>query len=302
MKASLFQNADVEVLRLARDRKSGSVELALRACRILELSGLKGSRPNVPAETVARCNRLARAVAQAQPSMAAVLNVSNRWLCAVQKGEPMAGAARRLAQELHCAQQAAAARAASLVRNGATVVTYSFSSTVLAALQQAWNRGRRFRVLCSESRPQMEGRTLAQRLAASRISVELYTDAALFSAVSEADLVLVGCDVIGSLGFVNKVGTLGLLNLARRWRISLYVVGDTFKLLPPGLTPWFRVRSEKPSEVWKVSRKNLRVHNNYFEEVPWTEGASVVLETRTCTPPAIRSLLRNAEIASAFRS
>ena len=281
---------------LAQDHLSGSAELALRACGILEACGREDKLPPSSAETIAR------AVARAQPSMAAVLNVANRWLCAVEKGEPPAAAARRLAQELRNAQRATAAHAASLIANHATVLTYSFSSTVLVALRQARKQGRRFRVLCSEARPQLEGRTLARRLAESGIPVELFTDAALFSAIREADLVLVGCDTIGSLGFVNKIGSLGLLGLARRWGVAFHLVGDTFKLLPPGLEPWFKIRSEKAAEVWKVAQRKIRVHNVYFEKVPWAGCACVVLETGVWTPREIRRLLHETEIAAAFRS
>jgi len=55
----------------------------------------------------------------------------------------------------------------------------------LAALLAATRQGRRFRLLCSEGRPQMEGRTLARTLAAHRVPVDLLTDAGLLAAISE---------------------------------------------------------------------------------------------------------------------
>jgi len=292
--------ADVAVRQLAQDRRAGSVELALQACQIFEAYALAGNQSHARAGAMVY-SRLARAVAGAQPSMAAVLNVSNRWLCAVQEGERMAAAARRIARELRWAQRAAAACAATLVADGATVLTYSFSSTVLAALLKAWNQGRRFRVLCSESRPQLEGRALAARLASRRVPVELYTDAALFSAVAGADLVLAGCDAIQPAGFVNKVGTKALCELARRHRIPFCVVGDSLKFLPLALQHHFRIRSESPAEVWRAPRKNIRVHNVYFETVPLRGCSSVITEGGIWSPRQVRGLLEKTEIAAEFR-
>lgn len=302
------------VRQLARDRTSGSGELALRACGILERFVAGRSRSaNATVGTAERCGQLARAVASAQPSMAAVLNVSNRWLCAVEQGAPPAATARRLTRELRQAQKTAAMRAARLVADGVTVATYSASSTVLATLLGCRRAGRRFRVLCSESRPRREGLQLAGRLAEAGVPVEMHTDAGLFSALADADLapdlVLVGCDAILPGCFVNKAGTGALLAAARRSRIPSYVVADSFKFLPKGLAPWFRIRPQSPAEVWRVTRrapqnaprKNITVRNFYFEKIPLRACTAVVTESGLWTPNKISALLKRAEIATGLK-
>ena len=285
--------------RLARDRRSGSGELARRAVALLEDFHFPGASRDSK-ETPAVCVRLAHAVAQAQPSMAAVLNVCNRWLLAVEQGESPREAARAVARQLRQGQHLAALRAATLVEDGAAVVTYSFSSTVLAALLASWNRGRRFRVLCSEARPQMEGRLLAERLARQQVPVEFFTDAALFSSFAAGSLVLVGCDALESRTFVNKVGTRALLSLARRSRLSFYVVADPFKFLPAKLRRWFRIRRERAVEVWRPPRKNVLVHNLYFEKVPLRSVTAIVTDTGAWAPERIRDFLGNVAIARGF--
>ena len=282
----------------ANDHRSGSAELALRACGILgKFAPDKARSP----EALSFCKHLAQALAAAQPSMAAVLNVCNRWLAAAERGEPPKRAAPRIASELQQAHQAVAHWAAGLILPGATVMTYSYSSTVLAALLASWKKGCRFRVLCAEGRPQMEGRALAERLAKKGIPVELFTDAAFFSALGTGDLVLVGCDAIQSHWLVNKVGTAALLSLARRARIPSFVVADSFKFLPRKLEKWFQIRPQAAGEVWRARHKNVTVHNLYFEKVPLRDGARFVTEEGIWPPGAIRGLLQKVEVAAGFR-
>jgi translation initiation factor eIF-2B subunit delta len=288
--------------KLARDHQSGSVVLALRASAILATfaPALRNIRSGQGCLAEARLE-LARRVAAAQPSMAAVWNVSNRWLLAVERGEPPAGTARRIARELRRAQIAAARHAAALIPDGSVVATYSASSTVLAALRLARKQGRRFRVMCSESRPLVEGRSFAAHLAGANIPVEFLTDAALLSEISSeaprADLVLVGCDAVEAASFVNKTGTAALAALARRSRVPFHVAADSFKLLPAQAAKWFRVREESPVEVWPAATRGVLVRNSYFERIPLRLCSTVILETGLCSPGRIRALLQRTGVA-----
>lgn len=289
------------VNQFARDHRSGSAELALEACRILETFPPQGAGPAPTTDAVAAlARRLAQAVAAAQPSLAAVLNVCNRWSFAVEKGSSAVFAARQLARELRRAQKASALWASGWVRQNTTVFTYSASSTVLAALLEARRQGREFRVFCAESRPLGEGRRLAVRLAQKGVPVELFTDAALFSALHSADLVLTGCDALQAGFFVNKVGTAALLHLAGRLRIPCYVVADSFKLLPRALARWWDLREGKAAEVWRAAPAGVAVHNDYFERIPLRLCSAVALETGVWSPQEISGFLRPAEVSRAF--
>ena len=295
---SLARQAATAVREFASDHRSGSAELALQACGILEKFAPDKDRSP---EAFGFRQHLAQTLAAAQPSMAAVLNVCNRWLAAAERGEPPKRAAPRIASELQQAPQAVAHWAAGLILPGATVLTYSYSATVLAALLASWKRGCRFRVLCSEGRPLFEGRALAERLAKKKIPVDLFTDAAFFSALETGDLVLVGCDAIQSRWLVNKVGTAALLGLARRARIPSYVIADSFKFLPPKLEKWFQIRPQAAREVWRARHKNVTVHNLYFEKVPLRDGPRIITEEGIWPPGAIRGLLQKVEVAAGFR-
>ncbi|HEY7679853.1 MAG TPA: hypothetical protein VIC04_04985 [Terriglobia bacterium] len=289
---------------LARDRRSGSAELALRACRVLErCDALRARHGAVSGNASARYDVIARAVASAQPSMASVWNVSHRWLRRLERSEAPAAAARAVARELSQAQHHAAQRAAQLISRRATVATYSASSTVFAALAEARERGRTFRVLCSEGRPMLEGRAFAVHLTQQGVPVELLTDAGLLAALPRADLVLMGCDAILPQGFVNKTGTRAILCLARELRIPCYVLADSFKFLPPAAARWFEIREEAPGEVWSIPRnprkprknpQNLSVRNFYFEHVPFDGCSGIVTERGVWSPRRVVRHLRDA--------
>ncbi|MBI3896580.1 MAG: translation initiation factor eIF-2B [Acidobacteria bacterium] len=283
----------------ANDHRSGSTELALRACRILEKFAPHAADS---LQQVRGLNHLAQALAEAQPSMAAVLSVCNRCLAASEKGEPPKTAAKRVARELRQMQAIVAHRAAALIPSGATVLTYSYSSSVLAALLESWKSGCRFRVLCSEGRPQLEGRVLAEGLAQKRIPVELFTDAALFSVLATADLVLLGCDAILARWLVNKVGTAALLCLARQARIPSYAVAASFKFLPRELEKRFQIRPQPPREVWRIRNRNIAVRNLYFEKALLRNCTGIITEDGVHSPAAIRGLLQKSTLAAGFRS
>src|SRR5690606_41726653 len=65
-------------------------------------------------------------------------------------------------------------------------------TTLFRSAQRA---GRRFSVICAESRPVFEGRQTAAALASYGIPVRLVVDAAAMHAVAEAQMVLVGADL-----------------------------------------------------------------------------------------------------------
>jgi len=244
----------------------------------------------VPRRTYLRA--AARAVASAQPSMAAVWNACNAWLQHVEQGEVPQAAARGVARQLENTQQAVAARAAALIPRGSTVATYSNSSTVLATLLAAIRQGRRFRLLCSEGRPRMEGRALARKLAAHRVPVDLFTDTGLLAAISGANLALVGCDAIFPDGFLNKTGTAALVRLAQDHSVPVYVLADSFKFVSRRLAASILIREENPAEVWRTSHPLVRVRNFYFERVPLAGCTGVVTEAGVWPPESAAHQLR----------
>src|SRR5437667_215715 len=104
----------------------------------------------------------------------------------------------------------------------AWIATISHSGTVREALLHAQRSGLGPRTLVGESRPLLEGRTLATELAAADIPVWLVVDAALPLLLSQAHMVWIGADALTDRGVLNKVGSLALALAAREYSVPLY--------------------------------------------------------------------------------
>lgn len=244
------------------DRARGARELALEASRAV-LDGAREARTDdYPANSVP----LARAVVDAQPEMAPFYHLAARILVGGGISE-LERQVMALVREIE--DDSFEREAASHVPADGTVMTYSRSGSVLSALQTARHTGKEFRVLVGEGRPGYEGRALASELAKSGIAVDLLSDAALLSRVSEAQLVLVGADAVGSRSLRNKIGTRALCAVARTEARPVYAVIDETKLLPERF--WASTSERPPGEVWAEQPPGVRVRNPYFETVRLNE-------------------------------
>src|SRR5713226_6328400 len=119
---------------VARDRRSGAAELALRAVTALQAWLRRHPRP-----TEADLHEITRALPRAQPSMAPLLRLANEVALAADSGSPardLARAAGLFRRLLTTGASRIARRLGRALRDDGykKVVTYSYSSTVLAAL------------------------------------------------------------------------------------------------------------------------------------------------------------------------
>jgi methylthioribose-1-phosphate isomerase len=147
----------------------------------------------------------------------------------------LAGAERFADENVrHCA--AIGRHGAQLIRGGMTVLTHCNAGwlafvdigSATAPMYAAHARGRKFHVLCDETRPRSQGASLtAWELAQQGVSHEIIADNAAghFMQRGAIDLVIVGSDrVLGRTGEVaNKIGTYTKAVLARRHGIPFYV-------------------------------------------------------------------------------
>jgi S-methyl-5-thioribose-1-phosphate isomerase len=184
-----------------------------------------------------------RTLAEARPTAVDPLNALNHLRARMAAGRTVAERqqialveAERFAEEdvAHC--RAIGEHGQRLIRNGMTVLTHCNAGwlafvdvgTATAPLYAAQARGRKFHVLCDETRPRLQGASLtAWELAQQGISHEIIADNAAghFMQRGEVDLVLVGSDrVLGRTGEVaNKIGTYTKAVLAHRHGIPFYV-------------------------------------------------------------------------------
>ncbi len=150
--------------------------------------------------------------------------------------------------------------ASSLISDGATIATYSRSSTVVRILKR-WAE-REIRTICSEGRPMMEGRKLAGELG-SMVDLTLLIDAALLSMIEEVDAILIGADAITEGGIVNKVGTYALSVVAKEKNVPIWVASTLSKTFP-----FVFIKEESGKEIWKDFPSSIRIKNVYFDFTP----------------------------------
>ena len=257
----LSPDLERRIAAVAGNRESGASELLAEVIAVLR-EALSSHEAIVP---------IARAVCRAQPSMAPL------WNAALAACEP--DGAGRLERFAHRVERAPAAIArfaiecfsaelpSQLPNQELHLVTISFSSSVVRVCE-ALVRTRILRVSCSESRPALEGRRLAERLSALQIPVTVYSDAAIGHALVDADAVIVGADAVAPLWFLNKSGTRLLATSAWQRGIPVHVVASRDKFVAAAVAERLVVREEAASEIWADPPAGVTVRNPYFELIP----------------------------------
>ena len=208
-----------QIADIAGDRTSGAAELGVRAARILQ---------SVKAGQLAEA---AEAIRSAQPAMATVFNAAE----AARRGDLDA-----FLERIQRAPGILSGKAAALCA-GRTVLTHSYSSTVIGALVS----GAPAAVICTESLPGGEGKRAAELL-----NARLIPDTAVFTALPKVDLVLVGADAVLPDAIVNKVGTAAIALAARLHGKPVFVLCGRDKFVPAEWQPDLGHLFEKIPRAW----------------------------------------------------
>lgn len=151
---------------------------------------------------------------------------------------------------------------ANLIKDGMNIFTHCHSSSVIRVFKKAKAQGKKFNVVCFETRPLFQGRTTAKELLKLGIRTTFTVDSAMVESfeVFPPDLVLVGCDAITKNFFVNKIGTDTLANMCKKNKIPMYAVGETFKY-----TDNIVIEERADEEIWPDAPKKLKIWNPAFD-------------------------------------
>jgi len=269
---------------IRNDLLSGAAELALQAINIFQ--SILSSSDNTQVDSLREDLRFAATeLINAQPAMASLFNLANTILTAASKANSVAEIKKECQNALDqferflCDSAAKIADIAlDLMPPGEMVFAYSFSSTVVSCLLNARARGRYFRVACSESRPSMEGRKLATRLAAGGIEVILTFDSAMAMLLPNCSIAFMGCDAVGSPGLVNKSGSLLLALACHEMKIPLYAFCDSTKIVDDEHVFEFENHQRPGIEVWEDAPPGVTILNRQFELIPFDYITGLVTE------------------------
>ena len=259
---------------IRNDRASGAAKQTVRAARLL-VECARHTPQDLP--------EIVGALTDAQPTTGPIFNLA---ALALHSPDVPAVCHDFLdAMERNAAR--VAERAAALVSDGDTVMTHSFSSTILTALREVSWGGRRLSVICPESRPICEGIAMAASLGMSGIPVSLIADAAMHHVLPEVQLVLVGADAASPRGIFNKTGTSLLALAARELGVRVYALCSSDKFLPRSYNPPKEALKD-PRELLERDLPHVTVANYHFDVTPLDYFSGIVTEEGILTPAELR--------------
>lgn len=298
---------DQRLQRLRTDNTSGASTLLQGAIDILDAFA---EQPDVSGrqDFHAALVTLARTLIAAQPSMAPMINLAQQVLRACPEHLSPADASQRLQQCLAETRQqmrqhitALCEHALSVIPPQASILTYSNSSIVIAALRYAHDHGHMLRVILSESRPTYDGRPQATALLQHGIAVEYSIDMALFERLPEVRLVVVGADAVFPHGVVNKLGTHALAQISQHQHVPIYSLCTTNKFLPAAAISLMQIAEHAGDEVWPEAPAGLDIRNHYFDTTPLDLFSGIVCEDGVMSPAALRAQLQRQTLPAALQ-
>ena len=175
------------------------------------------------------------------------------------------------------------------IRDGDTIFTHCHSSAVTKTLLKAYESGKRFRVIQTETRPKYQGRITARKLVEVGIDTTMIVDSASRHFMKEIDFVLVGSDAVTSEGnIINKIGTSQVALAAHEARIPFYVLSTLLKFDPVTIHGEFEAIEERSAkEIWDAPPENLKIRNPAFDVTRRDYVHGIITEEGIISPHSI---------------
>jgi ribose 1,5-bisphosphate isomerase len=180
-----------------------------------------------------------------------------------------------------------------IIDQGDVILTHCHSENVTAILLEAKRRGKKFRVIVTETRPMYQGIMTAKELSKAGIEVTFVVDSAIGFVMKDVKKVLVGCDAIfvdGSI--VNKIGTFPIAVMARDFGKPFYVAGGTYKFATETVMGKVEIIEKRnPKEVWDPKElPGVEIVNPAFDITPARFIKDLITEKGMTKPEWIREI------------
>ncbi|XP_054908654.1 translation initiation factor eIF-2B subunit alpha-like [Poeciliopsis prolifica] len=168
----------------------------------------------------------------------------------------------------------------TFIKDGAKILTHSYSRVVLRVLEKAAAEKKRFSVYVTESQPdahRVSERQMAEALKKLNVPVTVVLDAAVGYVLEKVDLVIVGAEgVVESGGIINKIGTYQMALCSKAHNKPFYVVAESFKFVR-----LYPLNQQDVPDKFKYKADTLKSIRNLSEEHPVIDY----------TPPSLITLL-----------
>jgi translation initiation factor eIF-2B subunit delta len=291
---------------IANDNRSGSSELSKRAAVALLdlLDDMDESDSSPVSSLISPLLQFAKQLLKAQPQMATLFNLVNKALL-ISSTQETFGKGKASVEKFVYSYLAAVVSGSEnitqqilpLFSGKPVVLLHSYSGTVAKVLISAKQQGISFEVLCTESRPVMEGRRTASVLSAAGIPVTFIVDAAIWLAMNKVTIAIVGADAITMDGIINKIGTTLITFAARETARPVYVMADTTKFLPASYS--LPIEGMHPStEIWPDVPEKISISNHYFEQTSLDSFNGLITEQGLLGIPEVKTHLTGLGVYS----
>ncbi|MBI2085168.1 MAG: S-methyl-5-thioribose-1-phosphate isomerase [Candidatus Aenigmarchaeota archaeon] len=179
------------------------------------------------------------------------------------------------------------------IPNNATVFTHCHSNTVMEIFRRAKMDGKKFKVICTETRPLNQGLLTAGQVAEMHIPVTLIVDSAARTFIKKCELVIVGADAITSTGdVVNKIGSSTIALIAEEQKKPFYVAAATHKIDPETAKGFLEPIEERPAkEILTKKIKGVKVRNPAFDVISADRINGIITELGIIPPQSVYRFL-----------
>jgi len=281
---------------IRNDRVHGASQLARQSAQVLKTLA-EQSQTESTNQFLMELREAGDELMSARPAMAPVSNIISRLLKAIPENSSGTDLSSLRQMTITKADEAindslqAVSRIArygsELLTGGDTIMTHSYSSTVIEALKAAYSEHEDIAVIATRSGPGRTGERIARELGHHGIPITLVDDAAVGLYISNANKVMVGADRICADGkVVNGIGTYQLALVAARAGIPFYVLCETLKFDPRLRSDEADLEEKEASEVSEpeILPPEVRVKNPYFDITPLELVTGIVTENGVLTP------------------
>ena len=302
-------NINPEIINLIdeikNDRTHGASQLARQAAGVLKVAA-EQSQANNTQEFLLEQKEIGERLMSVRPAMAPVFNIVNRLLQATAEAQEMdLDSIKRLtiskAAEAVSGSSLAVAQTAehvaALIADGDCIMTHSYSSTVVAALKQAFTKHRNIEVITTRSGPRRSGERTARELGRYEIPITFIDDTAMGLYVSAVNKTVVGADRVCADGkVVNGIGTYQLALAAKRAGVPFYVLCETLKFDSRLKGDAVDLEEKEPSEVLEPERfpRQVKAKNPYFDITPPELITGIVTENGLLAPKEVISYIQRS--------
>ena len=291
---------------IGRGRVRGSTEAAEYALNTLKVIVSKAESLDMLRDEV---TGFISEIVRARPTSALITNSSRRILMSLRslllEGAELDEVKSRILEEIDAlienareSTEKAAEIAVKRLSDRETILTTSFSRTVIKTVEHALREGKRISVIVPESRPRDDGRKTAAILSELGIPVTLIVDSAIRYFMKDVTKVVVGAEAIAANGaLINKVGTSIAALAAHEARVRVFVVAGTYKISLetvfgelveiPEADPSTMIPPEKTEEL-----RGVRVYAPLYDVTPPEYIDAIITERGVFAPQAVPLIIK----------